>query len=223
MPIGVPEAEFVSNPEPRCPCVLLLDTSGSMEGEPINELNNGLLELKKQLDADNLARQRVEIAIVSFGGTPTVVTDFVTVDAFNPPTLGFGGRTPMGAAIEMGLKMLQDRKLEYKNAGVNYYRPWIFLITDGAPTDAWDQAAAQVRDGVNGKKFSFYAVGVQGADTSILSQISPVNVPPLTLNGLNFTELFKWLSVSLSQISKSKGGDQMVPLAPVTGWAATTS
>ncbi len=60
-------SDFASNPEPRCPCILLLDVSGSMNGRPINELNAGLVTFRDELLADPLALKRVELGIVTFG------------------------------------------------------------------------------------------------------------------------------------------------------------
>lgn len=64
VPFGA--AEFADNPEPRCPCLLLLDTSGSMRGAAIAELNEGLITFKDELAADSLAMKRVELAVVYF-------------------------------------------------------------------------------------------------------------------------------------------------------------
>src|SRR3954447_17315932 len=91
-------SEFVDNPEPRCPCLLLLDVSGSMAGKPIDELNSGLKTLASQLMNDGLAAKRVEVAVMSFGPVH-LQSDFTTAVNFSAPVLRAGGATPMGDAI----------------------------------------------------------------------------------------------------------------------------
>ena len=139
--------EFAENPEPRVPCVLILDISQSMQGNRINELNAGLRSYKDELLTDPLASKRVEVAIVTFGGDVNRAVDFVTANKFEPPTLLASGNTPMGQAINNALDMIEERKSSYREHGIAYYRPWAFLITDGAaerPLDA-DRAARQRR------------------------------------------------------------------------------
>ena len=218
IPFIIPE--LVSNPEPRCACLLLLDTSSSMEGKAIDELNRGLQMFKQELLSDRMATQRVEIGVVTFGPVK-VLSDFHTADSFEPPVLVADGNTPMGAAIETGLDMLEARKRTYKQAGISYYRPWVFLITDGAPSDDWRIAADRVRAGDNSdrKQFSFFAVGVEGADMATLSLICSPNRPPLQLRGLSFRELFSWLSSSLGGVSRSQPGEA-VNLPVPSGWAS---
>jgi uncharacterized protein YegL len=205
------------NPEPRCPCILLLDISGSMRGQPIAALNTGIVAFKDELAADTLASKRVEVAIVSFGGEVRTVTEFTTVDAFSPPVLSPGGDTPMGTAINQAIDLLQSRKQAYKASGISYYRPWIFMVTDGGPTDEWKTAAARIKEGEGSKAFAFFAVAVEGANIGTLSQISVRE--PVNLSGIKFRDLFVWLSSSLKSVSRSQPGDE-VPLPSPDGWAA---
>jgi len=214
--------DFAINPEPRLPCVLLLDTSGSMEGRPIAELNEGLRLYKEELIADALAAKRVEVAVVTFGGDVRTVCDFTTTENFYPPTLAAAGSTPLGAALNAGLAMIQQRKAAYNANGISYFRPWVFLITDGAPTDEWRFAAKKVQEGEEHRALSFFAVGVEGADMEVLRQLS--GREPLKLQGLRFRDLFQWLSNSQRQLSQSSPGDQdQVRFTDPTrpgGWAA---
>ncbi len=148
-----------------------------------------------------------------------VTQDFVTANQFVPPMLEPTGDTPMGTAINLALDKVDDRKQVYKQNGISYYRPWVFLITDGAPTDGnvWQAAAQRVREAESNKKVAFFSVGVGGADMSVLEQIS--SRQPLKLQGLNFQEMFVWLSSSLGGVSRSKPGEE-VPLQSPMGWAS---
>jgi uncharacterized protein YegL len=210
--------EFAENPEPRCPCVLLLDTSGSMSGTPIEALNAGLQTFGDELNKDDLARKRVEVAIVTFNSQVSVIQDFVTADRFEAPILKAQGLTSMGTGIDRALNLIADRKLQYRNNGVTYYRPWVFLITDGEPQGepegAIDRAISRIRDEENSKRVAFFAVGVESANMKRLGEI--VVRTPLKLKGLNFRELFIWLSASMQRVSNSKP-DEQVPLPP-PGW-----
>lgn len=210
---------FIGNPSQRCPCVLLLDVSGSMRGKPIEELNAGLVVLKDELSADPLASRRVQIGVITFGPVEAI-TEFVDAGAWSPPQLVSKGDTPMGAAIERGLQMLEAQKAIYRNSGIPHYRPWVFLITDGGPTDSWQTAAQLVREGEAGNKFKFFAVGVEGANFDILKQISVGD--PIKLEGLRFRDLFAWLSNSLGAVAQSQPGDDVKLESPIgpKGWGS---
>lgn len=214
--------DFAENPEPRCPVVLLLDTSGSMQGRPIQALNEGLTTFKDELVSDSLAAKRVEVATITFG--PVAVNhDFVSAGLYAPANLQPTGDTPMGAAIMQGLDLLNRRKEEYRSHGIAFYRPWVFLMTDGAPTDSVEMAAAAIREGEASKSFSFFAVGTPEANMNVLTQLSPAR-PPLVLQGLRYRDLFVWLSNSMRSISRSAPNTQVPLVNPTTagGWASVS-
>lgn len=208
--------EFVLNSQPRCACVLILDTSGSMSGKPIAALNAGLQTLRDDLLNDNLARKRVEIAIVEFNTAVRVVQDFVSAEQFQPPTLAADGYTDLAGGVSQALDLLQQRKRQYNSGGVPCYRPWAFLITDGKATDI-EAVAKRIREDEEKKRVTFFAVGVEGADENSLRQIS--TRPPKMLAGVKFRELFLWLSSSMKSVSRSTPGE-MVPLDNTGTWEA---
>jgi uncharacterized protein YegL len=210
--------EFAENPEPRCPCVLLLDTSSSMQGSSIDALNQGLRTFKNELMKDPLASRRVEVAVVTFDSEVKVIQDFVVADQFQPPTLTAQGLTYMGHGIHKALDIIQARKVQYRTNGITYYRPWVFLLTDGAPQgepeDVVARAAQRLKDDEAHKRMAFFAVGVEGADMVRLSQIAVRT--PVKLLGLNFGEMFVWLSRSTQAVARAEA-DGEVALPPL-GW-----
>ena len=217
--------EFADNPEPRCPCVLLLDTSVSMnKNDAIGALNEGIQTFKGELQKDTVASLRVEVAIITFGSRVEVMHDFVTVDKFDPPNLNADGpSTPMSQGIQMALDHIQSRKQTYKGGGINYYRPWVFMITDGEPTgetqEMVDAAAERLKNAEQDKEIAFFAAGVDGANMDTLSSIVPRT--PLPLRGLAFNELFVWLSSSMTQVSSSRTDDEIkLDLDGLKDWAA---
>ncbi len=210
--------EFAENPEPRCPCVLLLDTSGSMKGEAIEALNRGLQTFRENLAKDPLASRRVEVAIVSFDNEVKVIQDFVTADQLEPPVLAAQGQTFMGGGIQKALDLLQARKAQYRANGVAYYRPWVFMITDGEPQGEPDhivrQAAQRLQADEANKRVAFFAVGVENANMERLREI--VVRTPVKLVGLNFIEMFVWLSRSMEAVAQSRPDEQVA--LPPPGW-----
>lgn len=206
----ISSVEFAANPEPRCPIVLILDTSTSMRGAPIYALNQGIQSFLREVRSDVVATLRVDLAIVTFGPVQ-LIQDFSAVDDIDPTTLFAEGMTPMGEAVTYAVHLLEDRKIAYKENGIQYYRPWLLLITDGSPTDSWKDAARQIKDAEESSKLSFFAIGVEGADMDILSELSVR--PPLRLKGLEFSQVFVWLSQSVARVSSPSVGS-MFELPP---------
>jgi uncharacterized protein YegL len=199
--------DMAESPEPRCPGVLLLDTSSSMAGPPLAALDRGICTFRDELLADPLARQRVEVALVTFGSPVEVVQDFCSIDQFLPPPLQPRGLTPLGTGLLKALDLLELRTAEHRQRGLPCFRPWIFLVTDGMPQgEPWEvtrEALQRVKAAEAGGKVTLFAVGVEGANTKFLARLS--ERPPLLLTGLRFIELFAWLSASTARLASSAG------------------
>lgn len=217
----VNESDLVDNPTPRVPVCLCLDTSGSMDGDPINELNGGIHQFYEEIKADEVTMYSAEISIVTFGGDDAeCIKDFATLDASeSAPTLDSRGGTPMGEAVNMALDMLEARKQQYKDAGVDYYQPWLVLMTDGMPNGDASELSRSIQRTVemlNNKKLTVFPIGIgDEADMDTLEKFSPKR-KPLRLKGLKFKEFFAWLSKSVSKTSQSMPGEN-VKLDPTSG------
>ncbi len=200
----IPYVEFADNANERTPCVLVLDCSGSMRGEPIRQLNAGLKALERELKEDIDASSRVQLLIIkAFGKDETEVSaDWIDAMNFNAPEMVAGGLTPLGKAMELALQKIEEQKCLYDSCGITSKRPWIFLISDGEPTDYdWESIAKKCCLAQKNKKVVIHAVGTEDANLEKLSKFS-LNAPK-RLSGLKFTEFFLWLSRSVSCISKA--------------------
>lgn len=212
-------AESPENFQQKCCCALVLDVSGSMAGDSIKELNDGLQEFYKDIQSDSTTSDRLEIAVIEFSDTIKTLIDPSLAVNFSMPTLSTKGTTKLVDGVREGINVVLSRKAWYKQTGQPYYRPWIILITDGAPDDDQDVVglAAEIKNSVNNKEFFFFAIGVNSADMNMLSHISDSSMPPAKLQGLKFSSFFKWLSASMTTVTNSKDGDK-VNLPSPSNW-----
>ena len=216
--------DLVDNPTPRVPVVLCLDCSGSMGGEPIKELNEGVETFYRAINEDEIARYSAEICIVTFGPVQKE-TDFQTLDVNPcPPRLIANGLTPMGEAVKLSLDLLDERKAQYRQNGIDYYQPWLVLMTDGRPeggsTEVLNEQIDRMADLVNNRKLTVFPIGIgPRADMNVLNRFSPGR-EALRLQGLNFASFFSWLSKSVSKVSQSTPGDKIpLDVQGIKGWA----
>jgi len=228
--------DLVENPTPRVPICLVLDCSPSMSGEtrwgstseqtnprPIDELNQGVSIFFNAIKEDEVARYSAEVAVVAFSGVAEEVLDFDSIERVSAPTVELEmehGGTSIGNAVRLALSLLDKRKAEYKNAGVDYFQPWLVLMTDGQPTDDTHiDISTDISDRVLAKRLTVFPIGIgDGADMNVLAMFSPKR-PPLKLKGLNFAKFFEWLSKSVVATSQSTPGES-VPLDTegIKGW-----
>jgi len=213
------QEDLVSNPTTRLPVCLCLDVSYSMAGDPIRELQKGVKYFFDAIKSDEIARYSVELAIVVFQCDATVILDFANIDRQRIPSLTANGCTSMAKGVNLALDILEQRKKEYSSKGVDYYQPWLVLMSDGAPTDGGDipSAVNRVQNLKNNKKLTLFPVGVgNGADINTLKKFSTMknNMVLKVTSAEYFKEFFEWLSQSVAVASQSVPGDK--PTLPPT-------
>lgn len=212
--------EFANNPAPRLPIALVLDTSASMDGEPIRELNEALQLFIDEIYNDEIARYSAEICIITFGGLVRLIQDFTTVDRIELEELTAEGNTPMGSAVLLALERLEERKNTYKELGIDYYQPWLVLMTDGMPTDSITEASARVQELLAQRKLVVFPVAIgPNASIPVLEQFTTPNRKPLRMKEHSFKEFFMWLSKSVSNASRSNPGEKFSLADGLEGWA----
>ena len=211
--------DLINNPSPRCPVVLVLDTSGSMAGEPIEQLNAGAQLFIDEVKGDDLARWSVDLAVFAAGGEVECLLDFTSIEQIGGISpMHASGTTPLGEATQLAISRLEARKAEYRHAGVPYYQPWLVIISDGVPTDDWKESANRAHKLSSERKLVSIPIGVGDADMDVLSAFS--SKPAISLDGLKFREFFLWLSASMSRVSASTSSDAAVQLPSIDSWGS---
>lgn len=242
--------DLLDNPTPRIPICLCLDTSSSMlrvvGGETVstgrtvfqdgkewniveggitalNELQEGVDHFYQAITEDEVARYGAEICVVTFDSKAKTLMDYATVDLQpDSPKLTADGDTKMGEGVNLALDLLEERKNDYKEAGVDYYQPWLVLMTDGEPNGSeseLERAISRTNQLVNDRKLTIFPIGIgKEADMDALAKFSPKR-SPLRLKGMNFHEFFEWLSQSVSNTSQSMPGDAIkLDVEGIKGW-----
>lgn len=241
------DEDLVNNPATRVPICLCLDLSGSMytveggdykqtgrtekiDGKVYNIVEGGttrLDELQKGINMffsaikdDEMAVDAAEIAIVGFNDDAEKLLDFNHIEKQVVPTLEAHGETSLGKGVNLALKLLEERKQLYKDNGIQYWQPWLVIMTDGDNTGSSEElntAINKINQLVNAGKLVVFAIAIgKEANSETLAKLSPKR-RPLHLKGLKFGEFFTWLSKSVSRTSVSQLGDK-VSLPPIDDW-----
>ena len=212
--------------EPRpLPIFILADTSGSMRGEKINELNLALREMLNALnDADDI-RGKFQLSIVAFGGEVKVIQPLTDINALTLSELTASGNTPMGQAFETVKEMIEDREVVSSRA----YTPTIVLISDGIPTDCSEEMyhrknyfdwepLKELHSGERSSKCQRLALGIgEDADTDMLKTfIDNPEVPVIkTKDASGITKFFRWVTMSTVARMHSVNPNDTGVVAPI--------
>jgi uncharacterized protein YegL len=206
----------------RRPVYLLLDTSSSMFGAPIQAVQQGVHLIHRELMNNPHAIETVYLSVITFDTTAKQIVPLTSVENFTPPTLQAEGNTALGAAITM-LNEALDRELQPNVEGrKGDYRPLVFLLTDGAPTDLWKEPVAALKLRSTNKIGTLVALGCgPNVNTQTLKEITDNVLRISDTNPDSLSQFFKWVSSSIQKTSqridsKADDGDlDALPLPPV--------
>ena len=180
------------------PIVFLLDTSASMEGEGIRSLNEGIKSFKEEVSQSDSARSELDIAIVEFNTHAKVVQDFVPLSEMKCEEYKTEGQCNMGEGIDLAVDMALERREFYKEKGIGVLKPWIFMISAGAPVDDIEEARARIFEkdakGAYGN-LRFWSIGVPGYNKDVLKSLTKRCMP---LEEIDFGSMFEFLDMETS-------------------------
>ena len=208
-------SDFGSSTKRRLPICFALDTSGSMMGIPIKQLNMGLQNFVASIKSNDDTRSSTDIAIVTFGSKVDIVMPFgkISKDKGIPEIKASTTLTPIGEGVLTALELLNARKEGYKEMGIKYFQPWLVVITDGAPQGpnavANMELAIKVCNELEANdKLVVFNIGVgSGVDFDCLKRLSIKREEPISINSADFGKLFEFLGSSSSSIVSSGMND----------------
>lgn len=204
-PNAAAEIEWDTSEFRRLPVYLLLDCSSSMTGMKIQQVNDGVQTLYRELMNDPRAVETVHICVIHFASS-AAKTALVPIASFQPPQFAANGSTALGEALRL-LNQSLDTDLKAVNMGQRSkgdYKPLIFLLTDGQPTDAWQAEAQKLKSRTTMKSANVIALAIGAdADPDMLKQVTPTVLKMDTVTPELLHEFFVWVSQSVKQASKS--------------------
>lgn len=198
------EMDFGGAESRRLPIYLLLDTSGSMAGAPIQAVNQGVGLLYNELMNDPSAIETVHIAVITFDSQAKMVSPLTELTRFSPPSLNAGGTTALGGALRL-LNDSLDRDIRPNTPQQKGdFKPLVFLMTDGMPTDNWEREADAIKNRTEQKVATIIAVACGGGvDVNTLKRVTEVVLMMDTLTPDQINQFFRWVSQSVSTASVS--------------------
>jgi len=180
----------------KLPVYLLLDTSGSMTGEPIESVKNGVQMLVSALRQDPYALETAYLSVITFNSTANQVVPLTELSMFQTPDLTASGTTALGDALTTICNSIETEVTKTTAEVKGDWKPMVFIMTDGVPTDDWQKSLSRYKSQKIGVTVAC-AAGHQ-ADTSVLKQITEIVVQLDTADASSIAAFFKWVSASIS-------------------------
>jgi uncharacterized protein YegL len=187
----------------RLPVYILADCSGSMSGDPIESVKAGISALHSELMNDPSAVESAFLSVITFDSSARQTVPLTELASFVPPDLNATGTTALGAALKLLIDCLQTEVKQNSGEVKGDWKPLVFLLTDGAPTDNWQQYADDLKAKRPGNIIAV-ACG-DGADTSLLKSITDTVLEMKNMSPSDFSAFFKWVTQSIKQTSQKCG------------------
>jgi len=182
----------------RLPVYLLLDTSGSMLGEPIEAVKNGVQVMISLLRQNPQAIETAFLSIITFDSTAQQVVPLTDLASFQMVDIKASGTTSLGAALKL-LANSMDREITKTTMDQKGdWKPLVFIMTDGIPTDDWQSGLAEFHK--HKTAYTIACAAGTGADTSILQQISKI-VVSIDTDIQSISRFFEWVTASIGVAS----------------------
>lgn len=188
----------------RLPVYLLLDCSGSMQGVKIVSVNNGVSTIYEELMRDPRSANTVHISVIYFNDQAYQL-DMVPITHFTPPQLFASGTTALGAALHLLNESLERDLIPNVPGQKGDYKPLVFVLTDGQPSDQWQQEAEALRGRVtSGRPLNIIGLAIgDDADTSVIQQIASTTLKMQNVTAENIRAYFDWVSASIKTATQA--------------------
>jgi len=180
----------------RLPVYLLLDTSGSMHGEPIEAVKNGVQVLVSTLRQDPYALETAYLSIISFDSSAKQLVPLTELSMFQMPDIVANGTTALGDALSQLATTVDSEVVKTTPEQKGDWKPLVFIMTDGAPTDDYRKGLEEFKK----RKFGIVVACAAGqsANISVLKEITDTVVQLDTAESGTIKAFFKWVSASIS-------------------------
>ncbi len=200
----------------RLPVYLLIDTSGSMKGEPIQSVNNGLQTMKASLMQDPHALESVHMSIITFDKEVKLIFELTEISKVQIPEIRTpdSGPTFLGGALKMVCERVDYEVKKASDSEKGDWMPLLFIMTDGRPSDI--QEFKQAIPIVKSKNFGCIVACAAGpkAKEESLKEVTDQVVSLDTTDASAFQQFFKWVSASVSVGNRSVGVTDEITLPP---------